>query len=71
VRRIDGNTARFQDYLLHQAGVAVLSGAAFGAHGEGYLRLSYANSVEAITEALAQIRRAIAEYTPQPGAERR
>lgn len=71
VRRIDANTARFQDYLLHRAGVAVLSGTAFGAHGEGYLRLSYANSVEAITEALAQIRRAIAEYTPQPGAERR
>jgi aspartate aminotransferase len=71
VRRIDANTARFQDYLLHHAGVAVLSGTAFGAHGEGYLRLSYANSVEAITGALTQIRQAIAEYTPHPGAERR
>ncbi len=32
--------------LLEQAGVACLSGTAFGAHGEGYLRLSYANSME-------------------------
>jgi aspartate aminotransferase len=71
VSRIDGNTARFQDYLLQQAGVAVLSGTAFGAQGEGYLRLSYANSVEAITAALSQMRQAIAEYSPQTGAERR
>ncbi len=71
VRRIDGDTDRFQDYLLQRAGVAVLSGTAFGAHGEGYLRLSYANSVEAITAALAQMRQAIAEYTPPTRAERR
>ena len=32
------------DRLLDEAGVAVLSGTAFGAYGEGYLRLSYANS---------------------------
>ena len=32
--------------LLEQAGVACLSGTAFGVHGEGYLRLSYANSIE-------------------------
>ena len=70
VRRIEPNTARFQDYLLQRAGVAVLSGTAFGAHGEGYLRLSYANSVEAITDALDQMRRAIAEYASRP-AERR
>jgi len=31
----------------------VLSGTAFGAYGEGYLRLSYANSLENIAEALA------------------
>ena len=39
--------------LLDEAGVAVLSGTAFGAHGAGYLRLSYANSLERIEEALA------------------
>ncbi|MGC8874716.1 MAG: pyridoxal phosphate-dependent aminotransferase, partial [Chloroflexia bacterium] len=35
--------------------VAVLSGTAFGAYGEGYLRLSYANSVENIQKALDRI----------------
>ena len=43
--------------LLEEAGVAALSGAAFGPGGEGYLRLSYANSVENIREALARIDR--------------
>ncbi len=43
------------DRLLAEAGVAVLAGTAFGAYGEGYLRLSYANSLENIEEALAAI----------------
>ena len=70
VRKIDPDTSRLQDYLLHEAGVAVLSGTAFGAHGEGYLRLSYANSVEAITEALERIRRAVSRYAAKPTAKR-
>jgi aspartate/methionine/tyrosine aminotransferase len=71
VRKIDSNTRRLQDFLLQEAGVALLSGTAFGVQGEGYLRLSYANSVEAITEALERIRRAVAGYAPQPGGQRR
>jgi aspartate/methionine/tyrosine aminotransferase len=43
------------DRLLEEAGVAVLSGTAFGAYGEGYLRLSYANTLERIEAALAAI----------------
>lgn len=39
--------------LLEEAGVACLSGTAFGAHGEGHLRFSYANSQQNITLALA------------------
>ncbi len=51
-----GLSARdLSDRLLEQAGVAVLAGTAFGAHGEGYLRLSYANSLENIEQALAAI----------------
>ena len=38
--------------LREDAGVACLSGTSFGAHGDGYLRFSYANSVENIEEAL-------------------
>jgi aspartate/methionine/tyrosine aminotransferase len=42
--------------LLNDAGVACLSGTAFGSYGDGYLRFSYANSLENIEEALARIR---------------
>jgi aspartate aminotransferase len=44
------------DRLLSEAGVAVLAGTAFGSMGEGFLRLSYANSLENIEEALSSIR---------------
>ena len=43
------------DYLLEEAGVAVLPGTAFGAAGEGYLRLCFANSMENIQIALERI----------------
>lgn len=49
------------DYLLDEAGVAVLPGTAFGAYGEGYLRLCYANSMENIQRALARIADALAK----------
>ena len=43
------------DLLLDEAGVACLSGTAFGRHGEGHLRLSYANSRENIARALERM----------------
>ena len=43
------------DALLNEAGVACLSGTAFGAFGEGYLRLSYANSMENLEKAASRI----------------
>jgi aspartate/methionine/tyrosine aminotransferase len=45
----------FADYLLNEAGVATLAGTSFGKFGEGYLRLSYANSVENLGKALDRI----------------
>ncbi|MDQ3466877.1 MAG: pyridoxal phosphate-dependent aminotransferase [Chloroflexota bacterium] len=45
----------FADLLLDEHGVAALSGTAFGDHGEGYLRLSYANSEENLKKALERI----------------
>jgi aspartate aminotransferase len=55
-----GKDSRFiADYLLNEAGVAVLAGTSFGAHGEGYLRLSYANSRANIEKALNNIDKAI------------
>ncbi|HEU4367119.1 MAG TPA: pyridoxal phosphate-dependent aminotransferase [Methylomirabilota bacterium] len=49
-------SAEVAERLLQEAGVAVLSGTAFGAHGEGYLRLSYANSEANLTKALERVR---------------
>jgi len=47
------------DYLLIDAGVACLGGTAFGSYGEGYLRFSYANSVDNIQKALERIETAL------------
>jgi aspartate/methionine/tyrosine aminotransferase len=41
--------------LLEEAGVACLAGTSFGAHGEGYLRFSVANSLENLEKALDRI----------------
>lgn len=47
------------DLLLNEAGVACLSGTAFGKYGEGYLRFSYANSLPNIEKALQRIGKAV------------
>jgi aspartate aminotransferase len=41
--------------LLEDAGVAVIGGPDFGVHGEGYIRLSYANSADNIRRALGRM----------------
>jgi aspartate/methionine/tyrosine aminotransferase len=46
---------KLADALLDDAGVAALSGTAFGEFGEGYLRFSVANSVENIEKALDRV----------------
>lgn len=52
-----GMTAReAQDRFLDVAGVATVAGTSFGSYGEGYLRFSYANSTENISEAIRRIR---------------
>ncbi len=47
-----------EEVLLEEAGVACLDGAAFGRCGSGYLRMSYANSFENLTEAIRRIKEA-------------
>ena len=48
-----GKTAKeVQTLLLEEAGVATVAGTSFGTYGEGYVRFSYANSVENIRAAL-------------------
>ncbi|MGH7331743.1 MAG: pyridoxal phosphate-dependent aminotransferase [Candidatus Rokuibacteriota bacterium] len=50
------SSAEVAERLLTEAGVATLSGTAFGEYGEGYLRLSYANSEANLREALTRMR---------------
>jgi aspartate aminotransferase len=49
------SSKKLADALLEQAGVACLSGTAFGAYGEGFLRFSIANSMENLNKALVRI----------------
>jgi aspartate/methionine/tyrosine aminotransferase len=63
---MDSKTAA--DFLLNEAGVACLSGAAFGRYGEGYIRFSYANSYENLMEAVKRIEMALAGSYPKMSA---
>jgi len=55
IRALQLKSQDVERMLLEEAGVAALSGTAFGPRGEGYIRLSYANSIENIREALRRI----------------
>ena len=52
------------DFLLQEAGVACLNGAAFGQYGEGYIRFSYANSLDNLMEAVARIQKVAHKWQP-------
>ena len=49
-------SSEFEARALQEAGVAVLSGSAFGKHGEDCVRLSYANSIGNIRKAIERLR---------------
>jgi aspartate/methionine/tyrosine aminotransferase len=70
VTRTGLRARQLAETLLVDAGVAVLSGTAFGEHGEGYLRLSYAASLEHIEEALFALSRTLGSLQPPPEGER-
>ncbi|MCP4425868.1 MAG: pyridoxal phosphate-dependent aminotransferase [Chloroflexi bacterium] len=56
VKALGKTSQEIANWLLDEAGVALLPGSAFGAYGEGYLRLSYANSVANIERAIERMR---------------
>ncbi len=58
--------AELADRLLHEAGVCVLAGTAFGMIGTGHIRISYANSPENLTEALRRIDAFVRAQQPTP-----
>jgi aspartate/methionine/tyrosine aminotransferase len=47
------------EHLLEAAGVATVPGSAFGEFGDGYIRISYANSLERLREAVARMQKAL------------
>ena len=55
VKKLGYSSSELEGKFLNEAGVAALSGTSFGAYGEGYIRFSYANSVENIQKALAKL----------------
>jgi aspartate aminotransferase len=61
ISQIGWSSKKLADYILNEAGVACLSGTSFGEYGEGYLRFSYANSLDNIHKALDRIHDAVSK----------
>ena len=61
VSRFTDDVYAFAFEILEQAGVALTPGVDFGPHGEGFLRLSYANSLENLAEGFDRLERFLAE----------
>ena len=62
--RVTGMTsAEFCEKLVQEEQVAVVPGSAFGDNGEGFVRISYAASMETIEEALRRMSRFVKKYT--------
>lgn len=55
-KKYSQNSLEFADQILHQAGVALTPGIDFGPSLEGYLRISYANSIENLTEGVKRLK---------------
>ncbi len=67
VRSYGVTSEAMADYLLQHAGVAVVPGSAFGAEGEGHIRISYCTELERVIEGGTRIGKALADFA----AERR
>ncbi|MCD4656842.1 MAG: pyridoxal phosphate-dependent aminotransferase [Planctomycetes bacterium] len=61
VSKFAENSKEIADFLLESEGVAVLDGKCFGSFGDGFIRLSYAASMENIVEGLKRIKKGIAK----------
>jgi aspartate/methionine/tyrosine aminotransferase len=65
IRGLGMSAETLADRILQETGVALLPGTAFGEYGEGYLRLSYANSMDNIEKALERLERFVASFGPK------
>ncbi len=57
IRATGMSSQEFANKALYEAGVALLAGTAFGAFGDGYIRISFANSQENLLEAIERLRK--------------
>jgi aspartate/methionine/tyrosine aminotransferase len=62
ISKITTDDQRLGSYLLEEAGVGLLGGSCFGQAGTGYLRISYASTIETLEEALRRMRIALPKY---------
>ena len=63
VKGVGVDCNKLADYLLNKAGVACLPGTHFGRYGDGYLRFSYATSLDKINIALERIEKTVKELS--------
>ena len=63
IKSTNKNSMELQNILLDEIGVATVAGTSFGKFGEGYIRLSCANSHEAIEEAISRMKSIFLEIT--------
>lgn len=61
VKELGASSAEICDYLLEEAKIAMVPGSAFGAAGEGYVRMSYASGYENIVEGCERLKKAVAK----------
>jgi aspartate/methionine/tyrosine aminotransferase len=57
IRGTGMSSQEFANKALYEAGVALLAGTAFGAFGDGYIRISFANSQENLLQAIERLRK--------------
>lgn len=62
IKKLGMSDEEASNYYINEAGVAMVPGSAFGEYGEGYLRVSFANSYENIEKAMDRIARATEAY---------
>jgi len=62
VKALGVSSEKFAEHLLASGGVVTIPGVAFGKHGEGYLRFSYATAYDKIGEALDRIEVVMKEF---------
>ncbi|MCD6578628.1 pyridoxal phosphate-dependent aminotransferase [bacterium] len=65
IKETGRKSAKIAEYLLDDAGIALLPGSGFGHYGEGYLRISYATSMENIKKAMDRMEKSMAKLEPK------